>query len=110
MDFVVEKKAFDSTMRQILLGRKGTPDDLVDLTAEATMLTVVALGTSVQGARCQRDHRERQRDGRRYRQAQEDQHHLQAPATSGYASEKAASASRTPPSPHTFLQRMSRAA
>jgi hypothetical protein len=45
---VVEKKAFDSAMRQVLLGRKATPDDLVDLTAETTTLTIVALGTSVQ--------------------------------------------------------------
>jgi hypothetical protein len=48
MEFVIEKKAFDSAMRQVLLGRKTTPDDLIDLTAEAAMLTVVALGTSVQ--------------------------------------------------------------
>ena len=48
MDFVVEKKALDSAMRQVLLGRKTTPDDLVDLTAEATMLTIVTLGTSAQ--------------------------------------------------------------
>jgi hypothetical protein len=48
MDFVVEKKAFDSAMRQVLLGRKATPEDLVDLTAEAAMLTIVALGTSAQ--------------------------------------------------------------
>ena len=48
MDFVIEKKLFDSAMRQVLLGRKATPDDLVDLTAESKMLTVVALGTSVQ--------------------------------------------------------------
>ena len=48
MDFVIEKKLFDGAMRQVLLGRKTTPDDLVDLVAEITMLTIVALGTSVQ--------------------------------------------------------------
>lgn len=48
MDFVIEKKLFDNAMRQVLLGRKAAPDDLVDITAEATMLTIVALGTSVQ--------------------------------------------------------------
>jgi mannose/fructose/N-acetylgalactosamine-specific phosphotransferase system component IIB len=48
MDFVIEKKLFDGAMRQVLLGRKTTPDDLVDLIAEVTMLTIVALGTSVQ--------------------------------------------------------------
>jgi hypothetical protein len=48
MDFVIEKKLFDSAMRQVLLGRKTTPDDLVDLIAEVTMLTILALGTSVQ--------------------------------------------------------------
>jgi hypothetical protein len=48
MDFVIEKKLFDGARRQVLLGRKTTPDDLVDLIAEVTMLTTVALGTSVQ--------------------------------------------------------------
>jgi hypothetical protein len=48
MDFSVEKKAFDNVLRQVLLGRKAIPDDLVHLTAEATTLTIVALGTSVQ--------------------------------------------------------------
>lgn len=48
MDFVIEKRQFDNALKQVLLGRKAMPDDPVDLTAEPTMLTVVALGTSVQ--------------------------------------------------------------
>ena len=34
MDFVVDKKLFDSAERQILFGRKSAPTDLVDLTAD----------------------------------------------------------------------------
>ena len=31
MEFVIEKKLFDSTMKQVLFGRMGTLEDLVDL-------------------------------------------------------------------------------
>ena len=48
MDFIIEKKLFDNALRQVLLGRKATPGDLVNLTAEAAVLTVVALGTNVE--------------------------------------------------------------
>jgi hypothetical protein len=48
MEFVIEKRAFDNAMGQVMLGRRATPYDLIDLTAEVRMLTIAALGTSVQ--------------------------------------------------------------
>jgi len=48
MDFVVDKKLFDSAARQILFGRKSTPAGVLDLTAEGSLLTVVAMGTSIE--------------------------------------------------------------
>ena len=43
MEFVIEKKHFDAAMKQVLFGRMGTPDDLVDLAVEQSTLTLVAL-------------------------------------------------------------------
>src|ERR1035437_8318533 len=48
MDFVVEKKVFDSAVKQVLFGRMGTPEDLVDLSLQQSMLTLEATGTSVE--------------------------------------------------------------
>ena len=48
MDFVIEKKLFDSAMKQILFGRLGTPEDFVDLALERSVLTLVATGTKVE--------------------------------------------------------------
>lgn len=48
MEFVIEKKLFDSAMKQVLLGRLGAPDDLVDLAVEQSILTLVATGTNVE--------------------------------------------------------------
>jgi hypothetical protein len=47
MDFVIDKKLFDSAMKQVLFGRLGTPEDLVDLAVEQSTLTLVATGTKV---------------------------------------------------------------
>jgi len=47
MDFVIEKKALDSAMKQVLFGRNGSLEDLVDLRVERSMLTLVAMGTNV---------------------------------------------------------------
>ena len=48
MEFVIEKKLFDSTMKQVLFGRMGTLEDLVDLALERSTLTLVATGTKVE--------------------------------------------------------------
>jgi hypothetical protein len=48
MEFVIEKKLFDSAMKQVLLGRLGAPEDLVDLAVEQSILTLVATGTNVE--------------------------------------------------------------
>lgn len=48
MDFVIEKKALDSAMKQILFGRSGVLEDLVDFKVERSMLTLVAMGTNVE--------------------------------------------------------------
>jgi hypothetical protein len=48
MDFVIEKKAFDSAMKQVLFGRSGASEDLIDLRVERSMLTLVAMGTNVE--------------------------------------------------------------
>ena len=48
MDFVIEKKALDSAMKQVLFGRSGASEDLVDLKVERSMLTLVAMGTNVE--------------------------------------------------------------
>jgi len=47
MDFVIEKKSLDSAMKQVLFGRSAASEDLVDLKVERSMLTLVAMGTSV---------------------------------------------------------------
>ena len=47
MEFVIEKKLFDSAMKQVLFGRLGTPEDLVDLAVGQSTLTLVATGTKV---------------------------------------------------------------
>jgi hypothetical protein len=46
MDFVIDKKALDSAMKQVLFGRSGS-EDLVDLRVERSMLTLIAMGTNV---------------------------------------------------------------
>jgi hypothetical protein len=48
MEFVIEKKLFDSAMRQLLFGRLESPGDLVDLAVEQSTLTLVATGTKVE--------------------------------------------------------------
>jgi hypothetical protein len=48
MDFVIEKKLFDSAMKQVLFGRMGTQEDLVDLAVELSTLTLAATGTNVE--------------------------------------------------------------
>jgi hypothetical protein len=48
MDFVVEKKLLDSALKQVLFGRIGTPEDIVDLALQESMLTFVATGTKVE--------------------------------------------------------------
>lgn len=48
VDFVIEKKLLDSAMKQVLFGRSGVSEDLVDLKVERSMLTLVATGTSVE--------------------------------------------------------------
>jgi hypothetical protein len=48
MEFVIEKKLFDSAMKQVLFGRLGAPEDLVDLAVEQSILTLVATGTNVE--------------------------------------------------------------
>lgn len=48
IEFVVEKKLFDSAMKQLLFGRSGTSEDIVDLTVERSTLTLVATGTTAQ--------------------------------------------------------------
>jgi hypothetical protein len=48
MEFVVEKKLLDSALKQVLFGRMGTPEDLVDLALERSTLTLVATGTRVE--------------------------------------------------------------
>lgn len=48
IEFVVEKKLLDSAMRQLLLGRASDPDDLVDIAVNASLLTLVARGSSVE--------------------------------------------------------------
>ena len=48
MDFIVEKKSLDSSMRQVLQGRKENPADLVEITAEDSIVTLAATGTEAQ--------------------------------------------------------------
>ena len=48
MEFVIEKKHLDAAMKQVLFGRMGTPEDLVDLALERSTLTLVATGTRVE--------------------------------------------------------------
>ena len=48
MDFVIEKKALDSAMKQVLFGRSGASEGLVDLKVERSMLALVAMGTNVE--------------------------------------------------------------
>jgi hypothetical protein len=48
MEFVIEKKHFDAAMKQVLFGRMGTLEDLVDLALERSTLTLVATGTRVE--------------------------------------------------------------
>jgi len=48
MDFIVEKKSLDSSMRQVLQGRKENPADLVEITAEDSTVTFAATGTEAQ--------------------------------------------------------------
>jgi hypothetical protein len=45
MDFVINKKDFDSAARQILLGRNPTSTELVELTAGPSTLILAAMGT-----------------------------------------------------------------
>jgi hypothetical protein len=54
MDFIVEKKSFDSAMKQLLHGRKENPADLVDITAEDSIVMLSATGTEAQAqAQCE---------------------------------------------------------
>jgi hypothetical protein len=54
VDFIVEKKSFDSAMRQLLQGRKENPDDLVEIAAEDSIVTLAATGTEAQAqAQCE---------------------------------------------------------
>jgi len=54
MDFIVEKKSFDSAMKQLLHGRKENPTDLVEITAEDSIVTLAATGTEAQArAQCE---------------------------------------------------------
>lgn len=48
MEFVIEKKLFDSAVKQVLFGRMGAPADLVDLAVEQSALTLVATGAKVE--------------------------------------------------------------
>jgi len=48
MDFIVEKKGFDSALRQLLQGRKENPADLIDIAAEDSTVTLTANGTEAQ--------------------------------------------------------------
>lgn len=48
MEFAVEKKLLDSALKQVLFGRMGTPEDLVDLAVQESVLTLVATGTKVE--------------------------------------------------------------
>ena len=48
VEFVIDKKLFDSAMKQVLFGRLGSPGDLVDLAVKQSTLTLVATGTSVE--------------------------------------------------------------
>ena len=54
MNFIVEKKRFDSAMRQLLQGRKENPADLVEIAAEDSIVTLAATGTEAQApAQCE---------------------------------------------------------
>lgn len=48
MDFVISKGDFTRALKQILLGRKESSGDLVDLTVDQSTLTVVATGRSIE--------------------------------------------------------------
>lgn len=48
MDFMVSKSDFTAALRQILQGRKAESADLVDMTADREMLTVVVTGRSIE--------------------------------------------------------------
>jgi hypothetical protein len=48
IDFVIEKRSLDSAIKQVLFGRSGAYEDLVDLKVERSMLTLVAMGTNVE--------------------------------------------------------------
>ncbi len=48
IDFVIEKRSLDSAMKQVLFGRSGASEDLVDLKVERSMLTLAAMGTNVE--------------------------------------------------------------
>ncbi|MGP8268491.1 MAG: hypothetical protein ACLQLH_00335 [Terracidiphilus sp.] len=48
MDFQIKKTDFNTALRQILQGRKADSSDLVDMTADRSMLTVVVTGRSIE--------------------------------------------------------------
>lgn len=54
MDFIIEKKTFDSAMRQLLQGRKENPTDLVEITAQDSVVKLAATGTEAEAsAQCE---------------------------------------------------------
>ncbi len=48
MEFQISRKHFSYVLRQILLGRQGNPETVVDLTADRALLTVAVTGTTAE--------------------------------------------------------------